>query len=187
VLVVVVLIKFGLSRRVGDVATKLGSTVVKADAWHHMSDALTSSAAFVGISIALWKGPGWESADDWAALAAAAIIIFNAFLILRPALGDLMDRMPGTEIVTAVRNVAAEVAGVLAIEKLAVRKTGLTYRVTIHVQADAGLSLHDAHVLGGKVKTAIRAAMPQVGNVLVHMEPFESSDSAAISRVGARD
>ena len=187
VLVVVVLIKFVLSRRVGNVGAEIGSTAVKADAWHHMSDALTSSAAFIGISVALWKGPGWESSDDWAALAAAGIIIINAFLMLRPALGDLMDRMPGTEVVTAVRTAAADVAGVLAIEKLAVRKTGLTYRVTIHVQADAGLSLHDAHVLGGKVKTAIRASMPQVSSVLVHMEPYESRGSSLLSRVGAGD
>jgi cation diffusion facilitator family transporter len=187
VLVGVVLIKFGLSRRVGDVAAEIGSTAVKADAWHHMSDALTSSAAFIGISIALWNGPGWESADDWAALAAAAIIVINAALILRPALGDLMDRMPGTEVVSGVRTAAADVPGVLAIEKLAVRKTGLTYRVTIHVQADAGLSLHDAHVIGGKVKSAIRASMPQVGSVLVHMEPYESSRPAVLSHAGAGD
>lgn len=173
VLVVVVIAKMVLSRRVGEVGVAIDSTAVRADAWHHLSDALTSAAAFVGISIALVGGPGWESADDWAALAASAIIVFNGASILRPALADLMDRMPGPEVVDAVRRVAIDVSGVRAIEKLAVRKSGIVYRVIIHVQADASLSLHDAHVLGGRVRSAIRTAMPQVQDVLVHMEPFE--------------
>ena len=179
VLVVVVIVKTVLSRRVGAVGEQIESTAVKADAWHHLSDALTSAAAFVGISVALIGGAGYESADDWAALAAAAIIFVNGLMILRPALEDLMDRMPGAEVVASVRQHASNVAGVLAIEKLAVRKSGMNYRVTIHVQADAGLSLHEAHVLGGKVKSTIRAAMPKVQDVLVHMEPYEPGVTVA--------
>ena len=179
VLVLVVIAKTVLSFRVGSVASDIGSAAVRADAWHHLSDALTSAAAFVGISIALWKGPGWEAADDWAALVAAVIIAVNAWLIVRPAIHDLMDRMPGPQVVDGVRATAARVPGVRAIEKLTVRKTGMTYRVAIHVQADASLSLRDAHVLGGKVKSAIRAAMPAVGHVLVHMEPYEPGAGVA--------
>ncbi|HET9423797.1 MAG TPA: cation diffusion facilitator family transporter, partial [Gemmatimonadaceae bacterium] len=173
VLVAVVIVKWVLSRRVHAVGAAIGSTAVKADAWHHMSDALTSAAAFVGIAIALWGGPGWESADDWAALLASGIIAVNGGMMLRPALHDLMDRMPGPEIVEPVRRAAESVEGVLATEKLAVRRSGLGYRVTIHVQADPRLALRESHVLCGKVKGAIRAAVPQVQAVLVHMEPFE--------------
>jgi cation diffusion facilitator family transporter len=147
---------------------------VKADAWHHMSDALTSAAAFVGISIAVVGGPGWESADDWAALFASCIIAFNGISMVRPAIADLMDRTPGLEITERVRHAAEAVEGAQAVEKLAVRKTGLTYRADLHVQADPMMPLHEAHVLSGKVKGAIRAAVPQVDSVLVHMEPFES-------------
>lgn len=172
VLVGVVLVKWTLSRRVHAVGAEIGSTAVKADAWHHMSDAVTSAAAFVGISIALWGGPGWESADDWAALFASGIIVFNGVRMLRPALHDLMDRMPGAEVVDPVRRAAELVPGVLATEKLAVRRSGMGYRVTIHVQADPGLRLDEAHSLGGAVKAAIRAEVPQVQYVLVHMEPY---------------
>jgi cation diffusion facilitator family transporter len=140
-----------------------------------MSDAFTSGAAFVGISVALWGGRGWEAADDWAALLASGVIAFNGVSMLRPALNDLMDRMPGPEIVEPVRRAAQSVPGVLAIEKLFVRRSGVAYRVTIHVQAEPHTSLHDAHVLGGKVKGAIRAAVPHVQYVLVHMEPYEST------------
>jgi cation diffusion facilitator family transporter len=179
VLVTVVLVKWTMSRRVRSIGTDIGSIAVKADAWHHMSDAITSAGAFVGISIAVLGGPGWESADDWAALVASGVITYNAMHMLRLALHDLMDRMPGAEVVEPVRRAAESVAGVLATEKLAVRRSGIGYRVTIHVQADPKLPLDAAHILSGMVKGAIRAAVPQVQYVLVHMEPFEASHSAA--------
>ncbi|MEK7401865.1 MAG: cation diffusion facilitator family transporter [Gemmatimonadota bacterium] len=172
VLVAVVIVKFVLSRRVLVVGAEIGSTAVKTDAWHHMSDAVTSAAAFVGITIALVAGPGWESADDWAALFASALIAWNGFTMLRPPMNDLMDRAPGPDILEPVRRAARDVEGVRDTEKLAVRKSGLGYRVTIHVHADPAMRLDAAHVLSGKVKSAIKAAVPQVQSVLVHMEPY---------------
>lgn len=142
-----------------------------------MSDAITSAAAFIGISIAVLGsryrgGSGWEAADDWSALAASLVIGFNGFAMLRPAVEDLMDRTPGKPLVDAVRKAAEGVRGVLATEKVAVRRTGMVYRVTLHVQASHEMTLHEAHVLSGMVKSAIRAAVPEVDAVLVHMEPF---------------
>lgn len=179
VLIAVVLVKWALSRRVHLIGAEIGSTAVQADAWHHMSDAVTSAAAFVGISIALLGGPGWESADDWAALLASGVIAFNGVSMLRSASLDLMDRMPGPDVVEAVRNAASSVGGVLATEKLAIRKSGMGYLVTIHVQTNPELSLHDAHVMSGMVKSAIRTAVPRVQSVLVHMEPLDQSAVAA--------
>lgn len=178
VLVSVMVVKWSLSRRVAAVSTDIGSSAVKADAAHHLSDAITSAAAFVGISLALvgsrlWGGRGWASADDWAALVASAVIAFNGVSMLRAALHDLMDRMPGEEVIAPIRRAAISVPGVRAIEQLHVRRAGMAYRVTLHVQADGSLSLHDAHVLSGRVKGAIRDASPQVNYVLVHMEPFD--------------
>lgn len=174
VLVVVVGVKWALARRVDAVATAIGSGAVKADAWHHMSDALTSVAAFAGIAIAILAGPGWESADDWAALAASFLIGYNGYRMMTSASHELMDRAPDAAIVAEVRRIASAVPGVMAIEKLGMRKSGLTYRVTIHVQADPRLTLDAAHALGGMVKSAIRAELPRVASVLVHMEPFQA-------------
>ena len=179
VLVTVMAIKWLWSRKVHAVGADIHSTAVKADAWHHMSDAITSAAAFVGISVALLGaryagGSGWESADDWAALLASMVIFWNGTRMLQPALHDLMDRAPGNELLGEVRRAAESVAGVMDTEKLFIRKTGTTYRVIIHVHSDPAMSLRDAHILGGKVKGAIRSAVPQVESVLVHMEPFES-------------
>ena len=173
VLVGVLFIKYVLFRRVSAVGEEVGSTAAKADAWHHLSDAITSAAAFVGISIALWGGPGWEQADDWAALFASAVIFYNGVILVKPALYDLMDRMPGVEIIEAVRVAAERVPGVQAVEKLSARKAGLVYYVDIHVQADPSMSLRDAHELSGAVKSSIRATAPRIANVLIHMEPFE--------------
>lgn len=173
VLVGVVLVKELLFRRVLHVGEELASTAVTADAWHHRSDAITSSAAFVGISVALLGGPGWESADDWAALVAAMVIVINGLRVLRPAVADLMDRAPDPRIIARVESAARAVPTVLATEKLKIRKTGLSYHVDIHVQTDPAMSLHEAHILSGRVKGAIRNAVSSPTEVLVHMEPYE--------------
>jgi cation diffusion facilitator family transporter len=186
VLVSVMLVKAALSRRVLSVGSAIGSAAVKADAWHHLSDAVTSAAAFVGIGLALWgtrvRGdPAWAVADDWAALAASGVIAYNGFTLLGPALNDLMDRMPGADVVDPVRRAAESVPGVLAVEKLHVRRTGLVYRATIHVQAEPTMPLDEAHALGHRVTDAIRAAVPLVEAVVVHMEPYLSPTSARAS------
>jgi cation diffusion facilitator family transporter len=186
VLVTVVLVKGVLSRGVFTVGDALGSTAVKADAWHHLSDAVTSAAAFLGIGLAVWGTrvlgrPGWAAADDWAALAATGVIAYNGIGLLRPALHDLMDRMPGADVVEPVRRAAESVPGVLAVEKLHVRRTGVAYRVNIHVQAEPSTPLDEAHALGHRVADQIRAAVPQVDAVLVHMEPYVGAARAAAS------
>ena len=171
----VIICKEFLFRRVVAVGQETGSTAVMADAWHHRSDALTSAAAFIGITVALWGGPGWESADDWAAAVAAVIIGVNGVRLLRPAINDLMDRTPESDLLDAIGKAALGVPGVLAIEKVRVRKLGIGYFADLHVQSEPTMILRDAHILGGKVKGAIRAALPKVSDVLVHMEPYEPS------------
>lgn len=173
VLVVVMAVKGVLSRRVATIGAEIGSTAVRTDAWHHLSDALTSAAAFVGILIAVVGGPGWESADDWAALAASGVIGANALLLLRPTVADLMDRAPDPGVLESIRTIASRVPGVLAIEKLAVRRMGLGYRAVVHVQAEPNLSLREAHALGAAVTRAIHGDLQQVQSVIVHMEPYE--------------
>lgn len=177
VLVGVIIVKWAMSRRVRAVGMQLDSTVVRVDAYHHLSDAVTSGAAFVGISVALvgervWGGTHWASADDWAALLAAAVVTFNGANFLVAAMHELMDRAPGVELLDSVRAVAAAVPGVLAVEKLSARKAGLVHRVVIHVQADPDMTLEVAHQLGHRVQRAITDADPRVASVLVHMEPY---------------
>jgi cation diffusion facilitator family transporter len=173
VLVVVVIVKEVLFRRVAAVGEQSSSLALTADAWHHRSDAITSLAAFIGISIALIEGPGWESADDWAALAASVVILVSAVRTLRPAIAELMDRSPAPDIREAIEKAVVALPDVRGVHRVKVRRAGGTFFVDLHVQADPDMSLHDAHIVSGKAKTAIRVVLPGSTMVLVHMEPDE--------------
>jgi len=171
VLAGVILVKEGLFRTVFRVGEEIMSTAVKTDAWHHRSDAITSGAAFVGISIALVGGPAYAGADDWAALLAAGIIVANATRLLLPALGEVMDSAPRDITPDAVRGVAASVCGVTGPEKCLVRKVGFDYYVDLHILVDGDLSVRRGHEVAHVVKDAVRTAFPHVTDVLVHVEP----------------
>ena len=173
VLVAVIVVKETLFRKVSAAAGQTGSSAVKTDAWHHRSDAITSAGAFVGISIAILGGPGWEQADDWAALFTCGIIGFNGWRLLRPALLEIMDTAPPKELEAAVRAVAAGVPGVVDVEKCRLRKMGIEFYVDIHIGVDAALTVRDGHRIAHEVKDAIRAANPAAADVLVHIEPIE--------------
>jgi cation diffusion facilitator family transporter len=172
VLVIVVIAKEMLFRLVSREAEALDSGVVRADAWHHRSDAITSGAAFVGISIALMGGAEWAAADDYAALLASGIIALNGARLMRPALADLMDRAPAAELLEHVAEEACCEAGVLRIEKVLARRAGIGHYVTLHVQAAPDMTLHDAHELGGRVRARIVRHVPAVLDALIHMEPY---------------
>lgn len=168
----VIVVKEILYRRVSRVGREVGGTAIVADAWHHRADAISSLAAFIGISIALMGGRGWEAADDWAALVAAGVVAVNGIRTLRPAISGLMDEAPDRSVKERVLHAAAEVDGVRSVENLNVRGSGLGFYVDVHVKADPTLSLEDAHEIAAKVKYAILAAVPSVVGVLVHMEPY---------------
>jgi cation diffusion facilitator family transporter len=171
VLVVVILIKELLFRRVWKTGATLDSAVLKADAWHHRSDALTSSAAFIGIVIALIGGPGFEAADDWAALVACGIIAWNGTRLLRGTLDEIMDAAVSPEIVREVRKLAASVKGVIEIEKCRIRKTGLHLALDIHVVVDGDLTVRRGHAIAHEVEAKLRSSQHRINDVTVHIEP----------------
>ncbi|MEZ4727341.1 MAG: cation diffusion facilitator family transporter [Caldilineaceae bacterium] len=171
VLVLVILTKETLFRYVFRVGDATSSTAVKSDAWHHRSDAITSVAAFIGITVALIGGPGYESADDWAALFASWIIGFNAYNLLRPALAELTDAAPDPRLAAEVRTVAEGVAGVLGTHQCHVRKMGFDYYVDLDVIVAGTMTVSAAHALAHEVQDAIRQANPIFSKVLVHIEP----------------
>ncbi len=174
VLLIVIGIKEIMFRYVLSVGNKINSQAVKADAQHHRSDAITSVAAFIGISIALIGGKGYEGADDWAALVASALIFYNAIVIIRPALSEIMDAAPSNEIVEKVKNLAGSVSEVKGIEKCFVRKMGFDYYVDIHIEVDGQLSVIEGHRIAHLVKDALLESKLRVINVLVHIEPFQT-------------
>ena len=149
------------------------SSSLKADAWHHRSDAITSVAAFIGISIALILGKGYESADDWAALFASGFIVYNCYLIFRPALGEIMDEHLYDDLVVEIRKVALTVKGIKGTEKCFIRKAGMKYHVDLHAIVDANITVKEGHEIAHNVKDTLRKEILELGHVLIHIEPNE--------------
>ncbi len=147
------------------------STALKADAWHHRSDAITSVAAFIGISIALFMGPGYETADDWAALFASGFILYNCYLIFRPALAEIMDEDLHIELTKQIREISLEVPGIRYTEKCYVRKAGMSYLVDLHAVVDATITVRAGHELAHKLQDRLQQQIPEISNILIHIEP----------------
>lgn len=152
------------------------SSSLKADAWHHRSDAISSIMAFIGISIALLFGEGYESADDWAALLASAFILYNSYLIFRPAFGEIMDEHLYDDLLADIREKALEVKGIKNTEKCFIRKAGMQYHVDLHAVVDANISVKAGHALSHDLKDHLLANIPDLGHVLIHIEPDELGD-----------
>ena len=173
VLLAVILVKEILARYVGHAAEGIGSVAVKTDAFHHRADAITSAAAFIGISVAVFGGPGFEMADDIAALIAAVVIAVNALILFRPALSELIDTAPAPEIAQSIREIALRVPGVLGTHKCGVRKVGFVYFVDLDVLCNPDESIRHGHEVAHNVGEAIHSALPAVAKVLVHVEPAD--------------
>jgi cation diffusion facilitator family transporter len=147
------------------------SSSLKADAWHHRSDAITSVAAFIGISIALTLGKGYETADDWAALFAAGFIFYNSYLIFRPALGEIMDEHLYDDLIFEIRKISLQVKGIESTEKCFIRKAGMKYHVDLHAIVNANITVKEGHEISHVLKDTLRLEIPELGHVLIHIEP----------------
>jgi cation diffusion facilitator family transporter len=173
VLAIIILWKEYSFRLVMKRSKEANSSSLRADAWHHRSDAITSVAALVGISIALFLGKGYEAADDWAALFASGFIMYNSYKIFRPALGEIMDEHLYDDLIDEIRKVSIQVEGVLDTEKCFIRKAGMKYHVDLHATVDANLTVKEGHDIAHLLKDTLRKEIPELGHVLIHIEPNE--------------
>jgi len=173
ILAAIVLTKEIFYRMVSKKSNETNSSSLKADAWHHRSDAITSLMAFIGISIAIFMGPGYETADDWAALFASGFIIYNAYLIFRPALGEILDEHLHDDLIVQIREIATTVEGVIDTEKCYARKTGMRYLIDLHLIADGQLTVAEGHEIAHRLKDKLQEKLPEIADVLIHVEPYE--------------
>jgi len=176
VLVLVVATKGLLFRFVIGVGREIESTAVKTDAWHHMSDALTSVAAFIGISISLIFGgifgiKGFSTADDWATLFMTVIILYNGYRLLRPALDEIMDAAAPKEVEDEICRIACSIDGVVTTEKCRVRKSGLGYFVELHLHVKGEITVSRGHEIAHQVKDALNRSRFRIFDVSIHVEP----------------
>jgi cation diffusion facilitator family transporter len=171
VLLAVVVVKEWLFRRIRSVGDELDSRALQGDAWHHRSDAITSAAAAVGIAVALAGGPGFEAADDWAALVACLVIVGNGCLLVKRALDDVLDAKVGGGLEGEIRARAAAVEGVRGLEKCRIRKSGIGFFVELHVEVDPAITVAEGHAIGHAAKGRLMAEMPALLDVVMHIEP----------------
>lgn len=150
----------------------INSDSLKAEAWHHRSDAITSIAAFIGISIALYFGDGYEVADDYAALVAVVFIGYNCYKIFRPALAEVMDENNHEELIEKIRKVAVQVNGVKGTEKCYIRKAGMDYHVDLHALVEGNLTVKEGHTISHLLKDRLQKEFPEIGHLLIHIEPY---------------
>jgi cation diffusion facilitator family transporter len=154
------------------VAKATGSKSVEASAWDQRLDVMGSLVVLLSLAAVIWLGPGWHSIDHVAALIVAITILIAGGHIFWGGLQDLMDRQADPEVLAQIRKIALQVPGVLGVEKLFVRKSGLEYFVDIHVEVAPEISVRDGHEIGHAVKDRLIAEMITVRDVLVHIEPF---------------
>ena len=173
VLAVIIVSKELFYRIVSNRNKNINSTALKADAWHHRSDAITSLAAFIGIAIAIYFGKGFEAADDWAALVASGFIFYNSYLIFRPALGEIMDEHLYDDVIAEIRKVAVNVDGVIDTEKCLVRKSGINFLIDLHITVDSHITVKKGHQIAHHLKDALIMHNPLIADVLIHVEPDE--------------
>ncbi|WP_395047989.1 cation diffusion facilitator family transporter [Flavobacterium sp.] len=152
-------------------SNETNSSSLKADAWHHRSDAITSITAFIGISIALYLGKGYESADDWAALLASAFILYNSYLIFRPALGEIMDEHLYDDLLLLIRESSVKVEGIVGTEKCFIRKAGMKYHIDLHAIVDGNITVREGHELAHRLQDSLHKEIPELGHILIHIEP----------------
>jgi cation diffusion facilitator family transporter len=176
ILGVVIVTKELLYRYVIKTGEELDSGAIKADAFHHRSDAISSGAAFIGITIGVLGGPGYEVADDWAALLAAVIIVINAWLIARPAIGELLDEELQPELNIRLKELAGEVAGVEFVQKCHIRKMGLMSHADMHIWVNKDLTVERGHDIAHNVQDHIQAVLPQFAYIHIHIEPTGQID-----------
>lgn len=183
ILGLIILVKEGLYRRMHRVGTDLQSSSLRSDAWHHRSDAITSLSAFVGITIALLGGEGYEAADDLAALLACGIIFVNGIRLLRPALDEVMDASVSVDLEQRVISIASSIEGVVRVEKCRIRKSGLGYLMDLHVEVAGDVSVSNGHLIGHRVKDRLMESSHSITDVVIHIEPARdhASDQPTVS------
>jgi cation diffusion facilitator family transporter len=181
ILFVIVVVKEALYRLAWKVGSDAGSTAVKADAWHHRADSLSSLTAAIGIAVAMLGGERYSVADPLATGAVAVIIAVNGVRLVRIAFRDLMDAEPAENVAGDAAMAARSVAGVREVEKVFARKMGLTYLVDMHIEVDGAMSVRDAHALAHQAKQQILEKCPQVRDALIHVEPHPRGPELAAS------
>ena len=135
-------------------------------------DILSAAAALCALGLTLYDPRRFLPADHYGGFAVGLFVIYTGLRVLRETSLDLMDTMPPTELIERIKTTALQVAGVRGVEKCYARKTGLQHHVDLHVEVDPEITVAEAHEIATNVRLHVRQALPEIADVLVHVEPF---------------
>ena len=158
----------GLKFRVG---RRIHSASLLADAWNDSVDILAASTALTAVGLAMYDSQRFLAADHYGGFAVGIIVILTSLRVLRDASLELMDTMPAADMMERVRAVARAVPGVVGVDKSYARKTGFKYHVDLHIEVDPAMTVAEAHLISGVVRSRVRDELGWVADVLVHVEP----------------
>jgi cation diffusion facilitator family transporter len=162
-------LKFRIGRR-------LRSSAVLADAWNDAVDIVSATAALIAVGLAQYNPARFLAADHYGGFVVGIIVAITGLRVLRDASLELADTMPEPELTGEVATAARSVSGVLGVDKVFARKTGLQYHIDLHIEVDPGLTIAQSHAIGGHVRATLRRDLPWVADVLVHVEPAGDVD-----------
>lgn len=164
----------GLARYASHVARRTGSRALLATAWDYRLDALGSLLVLAGVALSRWGGPRWAQADQVVACIVVATILWVGLRLFWQNVQELMDRQAEPGLLEEVRAESLAVPGVIDVETLRIRKSGLEYLVDIHVEVDPELTVRQGHAIAHAVKDHLKSRFPTIRDVLVHVEPAGS-------------
>ncbi|MDE6300176.1 MAG: cation diffusion facilitator family transporter [Muribaculaceae bacterium] len=151
---------------------RINSPLLVANAWHHRSDALTSVAAIIGISGAMFLGGKWRLLDPGAAFVVSWFILAAAWKQCKPAIDILLEKALPPETKDHIRRIILETPGVKAMHHLRTRNIGPGIAIECHIKLDPDISLRDAHEIASQVEKRLRAEYGRKTHVGIHMEPY---------------
>lgn len=150
------------------VARKINSPSLKADAWHHRSDALSSVAAFIGIGGAMI---GFKILDPIASIIVALFVAKVGFDILKDSTNELMDYSIDSEQEKQIINIVEGTEGVINLGEIRTRKHGATAYVDLIICVNKDLTVYEGHEIATKLEKRIIKDMQFVKGITVHVEP----------------
>ena len=173
VLVPVILVKESMFHWMSARGKKIGSMAVIADAWHQRSDVVTSVAALAGIIVTWVGGSAWNHADSWAAMLSSMWLSGTGLWLLGPALHELMEGAVDPELIEFIYETSRSCPGIKGVDKVCVRKLGMRLMVDLHIEVTPEISVQEGHRLSHEVKAKLQGELPQVRDVMVHVEPYD--------------
>ncbi|HEX4773165.1 MAG TPA: cation diffusion facilitator family transporter [Bryobacteraceae bacterium] len=167
------------------VGKKIESSGLQADAWHDMTDLLSTVVAFCAVTLTLIDPIRFGFADRLGSIVISVIVIFLAIQVVHRTVDSLLDTMPEDARMAEIRAVALSVPGTLGIEKCFARRTGLKYHVDLHLEVDPQMTVEASHDIATQVKIAVKDRLAWVADVLIHVEPASLGEADRTTAAGS--